>query len=89
MIFELISCVGMHWIIKYGSILNMPRNLIRKIPLFDNLFKCSLCLGFWTGVIVSLSTDNNMLLPFASAGICWFFDNVNNTLQSVEIKLDK
>ena len=89
MIFELISCVGMHWIIKYGSILNMPRNLIRKISLFDNLFKCSLCLGFWTGVIVSLSTDHNMLLPFASAGICWFFDNMNNTLQSVEIKLDK
>ena len=55
MVYELICCVGMHWIFKYGSIL----------------------------------TDNNILLPFASAGVCWFFDNINNTLQSVEIKLDK
>ena len=89
MVFELISCVGLHWIIKYGSILNIPRNLIKKIPLFENMLKCSLCLGFWVGVIVTLLTDHNILLPVASAGVCWFFDNINNTLQSVEIKLDK
>ena len=88
-IFELISCVGMHWIFKYGSILNIPRNLIRKIALIDNLFKCSLCLGFWVGLIVMVVSGGNILLPFASAGVCWFFDNINNTLQSVEIKLDK
>jgi hypothetical protein len=33
--------------------------------------------------------SDNIYLPFASAGVCWFFDNINNTLQSIEIKLDK
>lgn len=89
MVYELICCVGMHWIFKYGSILNIPRNFLSKLNIFDSLFKCSLCLGFWVGIVVSLLTDNNILLPLASAGVCWFFDNINNTLQSVEIKLDK
>ena len=89
MVYELICCVGMHWIFKYGSILNIPRDFLSKLNIFDSLFKCSLCLGFWVGIVVSLLTDNNILLPFASAGVCWFLDNINNTLQSVEIKLDK
>lgn len=89
MTFNLICCVGLHWILKYGSILNLPRSFITKLKIFENLFKCSLCLGFWAGVIVSLLTDNNILLPFASAGVCWFMDNINNTLQSIELKLDK
>ena len=89
MIFELISCVGLHWILKYGSILDIPRGWLQRFDIIDRLFKCSLCLGLWAGVIVSLLTDNNVLLPFASAGVCWFVDNINNTLQSVEIKLDK
>ena len=89
MTFNLICCVGLHWILKYGSILNLPRSFIIRLKIFENLFKCSLCLGFWAGVIVSLLTDNNILLPFASAGVCWFMDNINNTLQSIELKLDK
>ena len=28
------------------------------------------------------------LLPLASAACCWFVDNLNNVLQSIEIKLD-
>lgn len=89
MTFNLVCCVGLHWLLKYGSILNIPRNLVTKLKIFENLFKCSLCLGFWAGVIVSLLTDSNILLPLASAGVCWFMDNINNTLQSVELKLDK
>lgn len=84
---ELIFCLGLHWILKYGTILNKPRRLICNISLFNELFKCSLCLGFWVGVIGMCLTDN-ILLPFASAGFCWFVDNLNNMIQSVEIKLD-
>lgn len=89
MIFNLICCLGLHWILKYGSILNIPRRMLIKIKIVDNLFKCSLCLGFWAGVIVCACTNTSMLLPFASAAICWFFDNLNNVLQSVELKLDE
>ena len=85
---EILACIGLHWIIKYGTILNFLRVSLRKIRLLSELFKCSLCLGFWCGVVFGY-ISNNWLLPFASAGMCWFIDNINNTLQSVEIKLDK
>ena len=90
MIVELLACVGAHWILKYGTILNIPRGIVTRIPLIDKLFKCSLCLGFWTGVAVGLYIgDNIVMLGLASSGLCWFFDNLNNVIQSVEIKLDK
>lgn len=85
---ELISCIGLHWILKYGTILNSVRSYLTRIEIIKKLFKCSLCLGFWCGVVIG-SYTNNLLLPLASAGVCWFVDNVNNTLQSIEIKLDK
>lgn len=86
---ELLACVGLHWILKYGSILNVPRNLLTKINLLKQLLNCSLCLGFWCGVIVYIVEPQHIMLPFASAACCWFADNLNNTLQSVEIKVDK
>ena len=85
---EILACIGLHWIFKYGTILNVPRDLLCRVQILHELFKCSLCLGFWSGVIIGIYT-NNILLPLASAGACWFADNINNTLQSVEIKLDK
>jgi hypothetical protein len=80
---DLICCVGLHWILKYGTILNKPRHFVCKIKLLHELFKCSLCLGFWCGLIVG-----GWKLALASAACCWFFDNINNMIQSVEIKLD-
>lgn len=85
---EIISCIGLHWILKYGTILNIPRKMICKFEFIDDLFKCSLCLGFWVGLL-GVCISGNVYLPFASAAACWFADNVNNTIQSIEIKLDK
>lgn len=77
--------------LKYGTILNWPRNILCKINFFDKLFNCSLCLGFWCGVVVSLYTDHFdfVLLGFAGAAACWMSDCLINVLQSVEIKLDQ
>lgn len=87
---ELICCVGLHWILKYGTILNILRDFVCRVKLINKLFKCSLCLGFWCGLLVAHITDNNIFTySCASAGACWFVDNINNTLQSIEIKLDK
>lgn len=84
------------FILKYGTILNVPRGLLCRVSLLEDLFKCSLCLGFWTGVVVGtfnwliITQDNKLLLlPFVSSACCWIIDNANNTLQSVEILLDK
>jgi len=78
------------FILKYGTILNFPRKILCKLPFLRELFKCSLCLGFWVGVVVYFISENDYILfPFVSAGICWVVDNINNVLQSIEIKLDK
>lgn len=89
MILELLACVGLTFILKYGTILNWPRKLLCKNSLFRELFKCSLCLGFWSGVAIYAYTQSNMLLPLASAAVCWAADSIVAILQWVEIKLEK
>ena len=87
---DLLACIGLMFILKYGTILNFPRKIVTKISFIRELFKCSLCLGFWSGVIVYFISKNEYILfPFASAGVFWIIDNFNNVLQSIEIKLDK
>ena len=97
MVYDLLACVGLMFIIKYGTILDWYRGIVCNIhPKISELHKCSLCLGFWTGVIIlgfELYFENPdhkiYLLPLASAACCWFIDNLNNVLQSIEIKIDK
>ena len=97
MIYDLLASVGLMFILKYGTILNWYRKLVCSWhPKIEELHKCSLCLGFWTGVAVMIfeiyfgNTDYKIfLIPLISAGCCWFIDNLNNVLQSIEIKIDK
>jgi len=97
MVYDLLASVGLMFILKYGTILNWYRDLVCRIhSKVCDLHKCSLCLGFWTGIIVMLfelyhdeSGYRILLLPLISSGCCWFIDNLNNVLQSIEIKLDK
>ena len=86
---ELLACVGLTFILKYGSVLNWPRKLLCKIGFFQELFKCSLCLGFWSGVGVYMIEQQTLLLPFASAATCWAADSAVAILQWWEIKLEK
>lgn len=86
---ELLACVGLTFILKYGSILNWPRDILCKLEFFKELFKCSLCIGFWSGVCVYMIEQQNVLLPFASAATCWAADSVVAILQWWEIKLEK
>ena len=53
------------------------------------MFKCSLCLGFWSGVIVAgiqfLHVGEILiLLPFASAGASWFADHAIGAVIAIE-----
>jgi hypothetical protein len=97
MINDIIACIGLMFIIKYGTILTWYRTFVGRLhPKLAELHKCSLCLGFWCGVVVMSfevffenSNHQIYLLPLMSSGACWFSDNLNNTLQSVEIKIDK
>lgn len=87
---ELLACVGLTFILKYGTILNIPRNYLTKLhSSIEQLFKCSLCLGFWSGVAVYFVNQTTPLLPLASAATCWGADSLVGVLQYLEIKLEK
>lgn len=94
MTIEFVSCVGLMWILRYGSILNSPRKLLCKVHVFNELFKCSLCLGFWCGVIIAICSNyieqNNKLifLPLCSSALCWFFDSMLDLIQEATNKID-
>jgi hypothetical protein len=85
------------WILKDGSILSFPRDFLSsKSALFNKLFKCSLCLGFWSGVLVGLLSyylinpkPYLLLLPLASSAVCWLFDSVLDLIQVAAAFFDK
>lgn len=85
------------WVLRYGSILNKPRSFIsNKSKIFKELLNCSLCLGFWCGVLHSvllyyLNTEITicLLLPFSCCASCWFFDSLLDLIQISSNHLDK
>ena len=90
----LLACIGLMWLLRYGSIFNWPRNFLSaRSELFDDLFKCSLCLGFWCGVAGAISQyfieweTEYFFLPFISSAACWFGDSVLRVLQTLETYL--
>lgn len=49
----LLAAIGLTFILKYGFILNVPRNWLKNKSVYLNeLLSCSQCLGFWCGLIV-------------------------------------
>lgn len=87
---EILACIGLTFILKYGTILNMPRKFLTGIhKIIKQLFDCSLCLGFWSGVTVYFVNQSTPLLPLASAAACWGADSLVGVLQYLELKLEK
>ena len=95
LIFTLTACVGLTFILKYGTILSWPRTFLSKLDFFDKLFKCSLCLGFWSGAIIagaSYFIEWNplfYLLPLVSSVGSWVVDSSLRCVQTIEMTLDK
>lgn len=86
-----LASIGIMFILKYGNILQAGRQYVRNLhPHLDELFTCSLCLGFWAGVIVAiLGPPSIIFFPFASAAVCWIVDTIQDILQCLAVKLDK
>jgi hypothetical protein len=74
---ELLACIGLCLVLKYGSILNFIRDRLTRIKFFKDLFACSLCIGIWVGFFVGVYTGRDILLmSFASSFVCWLADHV-------------
>lgn len=78
----MLSCMGMTFVLIHGSILDKPRKwLTNKSRFAKQLFQCSLCIGFWVGVIHAMllwyCTGGVLLplcVPFASSGVSMLFE---------------
>lgn len=74
---ELLACIGLCLVLKYGSILNFVRDKLTRIAFFKDLFACSLCLGVWVGIFVGAYSGSDILLMgFASSFVCWLADHI-------------
>lgn len=90
MIYELLSALGIVYIIKYGSIFRGVRQYFNHtVPVIGELLTCSLCLGFYVGLVLTLLGQIShphalTLFPFASAAWCWSVDILFTVLISLK-----
>ena len=85
---QLLACTGITSIIIYGSIFNRPRGWLKsKSCILSELLKCTLCTGFWVGLIVGYLNNPSgaIQFAFASAAACWLYDSIVGSAQSIEV----
>lgn len=85
--------IGVCFVLKYGSILNFIRTPLKRIKFFNELFSCSLCMGFhigiWKSIIFDTPTWGNVLSSgFYASVICWFADHIIDVMQVYIYKRD-
>ena len=92
----ILASIGLMCILKYGSILDWPRTfLTARFEFFDDLFHCSLCLGFWSGISVTTFIyfcdppwdPIYWLFPFTASLFCWVSDSLIGILKDGEVYL--
>ena len=84
--------MGIVWIIKDSYILRKPRNFLKsKFNILDEFLSCSLCIGFWVGLIISLvniyTHDSPFVwyFAFASSAFCWLVDSILDLIQECTV----
>lgn len=93
---QIVAATGLTAIIVYGSIFDRPRGWLRsKLKILDEFLGCSLCVGFWSGVLVSLIINTphahwklHAVIALASAAASWLYDSVVGAFQAVEVNLE-
>ena len=93
LLYYTICALGLTCILKYGNVLHAPRKfLCSKSSYLEELFSCSLCLGFWSGAVIAsfiyyVSPDwhnGYFLFPLFSAASCWSLDSIIGILNYTE-----
>jgi hypothetical protein len=82
LIFYTLTSYGLCYILMEAKVLNFVRDKITKIKFFKNLLNCSLCTGFWTGLLIGtyIPTYNNIFFALYSSATCYLIYLVNYTL---------
>ncbi len=90
MVWIILASIGLTFLLKYGTVLRFFRNfLTSRSKHLTELFACSLCLGFWSGVlltpiaIIKLGVVYGLLTPLVSAACSWCIDTILQCFQYV------
>jgi len=94
-----LTSLGLVWVIKDSYIFLKPRTYLKSKSFFiKELLSCSLCLGFWSGLISylftlqSISFSKEFILScffysFSVSAFCWFFDSLLDLIQESTLYL--
>jgi len=81
LIFYTLASYGLCYILMEAKVFNFIRDKVTKIKFFEELLNCSLCIGFWTGLITGVFAPyNNILFALYSSVACYFIYLVNYIL---------
>ena len=81
LIFYTLASYGLCYILMEAKILNFVRDVITKLKFFRELLNCSLCTGFWTGLLIgTFSPYNNILFALYSSATCYLIYLLNYIL---------
>ena len=74
-----------------AKILNFIRVKVVKIKFFKELLSCSLCTGFWTGLLIGTyaSSYNNILFALYSSSSCYLIYLINSILRNKVYPIEK
>ena len=87
---QIMAATGGAMIIIYGSIFKRPRDWIKsKHVILKDFLTCSMCIGFWTGVITSYILNDTLtlyiMIGLTSSATSWLYDSVIGCAQSMDV----
>lgn len=83
----LLVALGICWGLMYSPVFEGIRKDFSQLKFFRYFFNCALCVGFWSGIIVSaVQNDSKQLLlfkGFEAAAFCYIMEYVRMALDEV------
>ena len=91
LLFYTLASYGLCYILMEAKIFNFVRDKITKIKFFEELLNCSLCTGFWTGLLIGsyVPIYNNIFFALYSSATCYFIYLVNSILLNKVYPIEK
>lgn len=85
----ILSCIGTTLILQQGQPLRPIREWVcNKSDIIYDLFSCSLCLGFWVGLLYIPFSDHGWKMAFVGAAASFIADSFIKACQSIASRSD-
>lgn len=52
---------GASWILTCSKLMDLPRRILRPVPLLGSLLQCVVCMSAWVGLALALCLDRTTL----------------------------